>query len=216
MQGQALLRLQQMFDSQFPLGGFAHSWGIETYSHLGLDAQKLERPLANMMTAGWGKLDLAAAALAHGQLENAAALECLAGELDAMKVVAGPREASLQMGRRTLGLMDRLHPGVCPGVSPPHYCVVVGAAGAALGIPLRELLVAFAQSSNMACLAAATRCMPLSPAQAQEILTCLQPAMLDAAEDALSDPEEAMFVSTQALDVRCHQQASLYSRLFQS
>lgn len=135
MEAQALLKLQQMFDSQFPLGGFAHSWGIETYSHLGLDTQGLERLLRNMMTAGWGKLDLAAAALAHRKAGDALALERLAGEVDAMKVVAGPREASLQLGRRTLGLMDRLHPGVCPGVSPPHHCVVVGAVGAALGVP---------------------------------------------------------------------------------
>ena len=213
METQALLRLQQMFDSQFPLGGFAHSWGIETYSHLGLDTQGLERLLRNMMTAGWGKLDLAAAALAHRDAGDAPALERLAGEVDAMKVVAGPRGASLQLGRRILRLMDRLHPGVCPGVSPPHHCVVVGAAP---GIPLRELLATFAQSSTMACLAAATRCMPLGPAQAQEILTRLQPDMLDAAENALADPEAAMFASTPGLDVRCHQQASLYSRLFQS
>ena len=216
MEAQALLKLQQMFDSQFPLGGFAHSWGIETYSHLGLDTQGLERLLRNMMTAGWGKLDLAAAALAHRKAGDALALERLAGEVDAMKVVAGPREASLQLGRRTLGLMHRLHPGVCPGVSPPHHCVVVGAVGAALGIPPRELLAAFAQSSAMACLAAAIRCMPLGPAQAQEILTRLQPGMLDAAENALADPEGAMFASMPGLDIRCHQQASLYSRLFQS
>ena len=216
METQALLRLQQMFDSQFPLGGFAHSWGIETYSHLGLDTHGLERLLRNMIAAGWGKLDLAAAALAHRNAGDAPALGRLAGEVDAMKVVAGPREASLQLGRRTLGLMDRLHPGVCTVVSPPHHCVVVGAAGAALGIPRRELLAAFAQSSAMACLAAATRCMPLGPAQAQEILTRLQPDMLDAAENALADPEAAMFASTPGLDVRHHQQASLYSRLFQS
>lgn len=51
-----------------------------------------------------------------------------------MKVVAGPREASLPLGRRTLALMERLHPGTCPGVSPPHHYVVVWASSEALGI----------------------------------------------------------------------------------
>ena len=205
-----------MFDSQFPLGGFAHSWGIETYSHLEMSPESLERLLRNMTTAGWGKLDLAAAALAYGAASDAPALECLAARVDAAKVVAGPREASLQMGRRTLVLMERLHPGFCLDVDPPHHCVVVGAAGALLHIPLRELLAAFAQSNAMACLAAATRCMPLGPAQAQEILSRLHPALINAAEMAMADPEAAMFTSTPALDIRSHQQASLYSRLFLS
>lgn len=67
----------------------------------------------------------------------------------------------------------------------------------------------------MACLAAARR-MPLGPAQAQEVLTRLHPALVEAVESALADPEAGMFTSTPALDVRCHQQAGLYSRMFQS
>ena len=216
MKAQDLLRLHQMFDSQFPLGSFAHSCGIETYAHRGMDSYGLERLLRNMTAAGWGKLDLAAAALAHQSSDDPAALERLAGQVDAMKTVAGPRDASLQLGRRTFRLMERLHPGVCPDVAPPHHCVVVGASGASLGIPLQELLTVFAQSSAMACLAAATKCIPLGPVQAQEILTRLQPVLADAAESVMASPEDAMFASTPALDIRCHQQASLYSRLFQS
>ena len=216
METQALLRLQQMFDSQFPLGGFAHSWGIETYAQRGLTPADLESLIGNMVVMGWGRLDLSAAALAHGLPDDLPALERLAWEVDAMKVVAGPRQASLQMGRRTLALMDRLHPGACPDVSPPHHCVVVGTSAAALGIPLPDLLAAYAQSSTMACLAAATRCMALGPARAQEVLAGLHPALMEAVDSALADPEAGMFTSTPALDIRCHQQAGLYSRMFQS
>lgn len=78
MEAQALLRLQQMFDSQFPLGGFAHSWGIETYAQRGLAPRDLESLLGNMVALGWGMLDLSAAALAHGLADDISGLERLA------------------------------------------------------------------------------------------------------------------------------------------
>ena len=167
-----------------------------------------------MATSGWGRLDLSAASLAYRLADDVSGLERLALEVDAMKVIAGPRQASLQLGRRSLDLMERLYPGTCPGVWPPHHCVVVGASGAALDTPLRELLTAFAQSSAAACLAAAVRFMPLGSAQAQEMLTRLDPALIKRVDKALDDPEAGMFTSTPALDIRCHQQAGLFPECF--
>ena len=210
------MRLQQILDSQFPLGGFAHSWGIETYSYLGTSVDDLEMLVRNTARMGWGKLDLAAAALGHRFAFSEAELAKLAAMVDAIKLIPGPRNASLQLGRRMLSLMGRLHSEFTLRVGPPHHCVVVGAAGGRLGIPQRELLVGFAQSNAMACLAAATRCMRLSPARAQQILAALQPELIDVADEAMADPEAAMYTCTPALDIRAHQQASLYSRLFQS
>ena len=100
----------------------------------------------------------------------------------------------------------------------PHPSTALwwGVAPARLSIPLPELLVTPAQSSGMACLAAAIRCMGLGPAQAHEILKRLHPALINPTEGAIMDPESAMFTSTPGLDIRSHQQASLYSSLFQS
>jgi urease accessory protein len=216
MDALALLRLQQIFDSQFPLGGFAHSWGIETYAQQRVSPEHLEKLVCNMVRQGWGKLDLAAAFLGHQFASNAAELTKLAAVVDATKLVPGPRNASLQMGRRMLNMMGRLYPELMLHVEPPHHCVVVGAAGGHLDIPQRDLLLTYGQSTAMGCLAAATRCMRLSPARAQEILTALQPEIIHAADQAMADPEAALYTCTPALDLRAHQQASLYSRLFQS
>jgi len=60
----ALLRLLQLFDSQFPVGAFAHSGGVETYASLGGGVGELADILDAQIALGWGRSDLAAAYLA--------------------------------------------------------------------------------------------------------------------------------------------------------
>jgi urease accessory protein UreF len=101
-------------------------------------------------------------------------------------------------------------------IAPPHHAVVIGAAGRLLELPARALLLAYAHSLTAGTLAAATRCMPVSPVQAQMLLTELQPRLVTAVERTLAAPHDGLFTCTPALDVRCHQQALLHTRLFQS
>ena len=60
----ALLRLLQIFDSQFPVGAFAHSGGVETYAALGGGLPVLREILDAQNALGWGRSELAAAHLA--------------------------------------------------------------------------------------------------------------------------------------------------------
>src|SRR6185503_15227147 len=97
-----------------------------------------------------------------------------------------------------------------------HHALVVGAAARRLGVDTRDLLLAFAQSLAMGTLSAAIRCMPVSPAQAQELLVEAHPRISRAVARAITDPEGSLFTCTPALDIRSHQQAHLRTRLFQS
>ena len=238
----ALLRLLQVFDSQFPVGAFAHSGGVETYASLGGGLPELREILVAQIALGWGRSELAAAHLAWRAAEKgdsplfpvAADLEKgdsplfglgkgdsplfrLAREVDALKVVPAVRNTSIGLGRRTLELLRRLYPDAAAiDVDPPHHAVVIGAAGRRLGIAARDLLVAYGQSLAMGTLTAALRCMPVSPAQAQGLLVEAHAHLVDAVERALADPEGALFTCTPALDIRSHQQAFLRTRLFQS
>ncbi len=211
----ALLRLLQLFDSQFPVGAFAHSGGVETYAALGGRLPELREILRAQIELGWGQSELGAAHLAW-RAGNRAALDGLARQLDALKVVPAVRDSSARLGRRALDLLRRLYPDACQDVSPPHHAVVVGAAGRALGIDARSLLVAYGQSLAMGTLTAALRCMPISPGQAQELLVEAHQPLGRAVERALADPEGSLFTCTPALDIRSHQQAHLRTRLFQS
>jgi urease accessory protein len=211
----ALLRLLQLFDSQFPIGAFAHSSGVETYAALGGSVPELRQVLQAQIELGWGRSELAAASLAW-RAADAPELAALAVTLDALKVIPVVRETSLGLGRRTLDLLRRLYPDAAVIVSPPHHAVVVGAAGRRLGVDERDLLLAFAQSLAMGTLTAAIRCMPVSPAQAQELLVEAHPRVSLAVERAIADPDGSLFTCTPALDIRCFQQAHLHTRLFQS
>jgi urease accessory protein len=211
----ALLRLLQLFDSQFPIGAFAHSSGVETYAALGGSVPELRQVLQAQIELGWGRSELAAACLAWRAVD-ACELTALAVTLDALKVIPVVRETSIGLGRRTLDLLRRLYPDAAAIVSPPHHALVVGAAARRLGVDERDLLLAFAQSLAMGTLTAAIRCMPVSPAQAQELLVEAHPRVSLAVERAIADPAGSLFTCTPALDIRSFQQAHLHTRLFQS
>jgi urease accessory protein len=221
MQGLHLLRLLQIFDSQFPIGAFAHSGGLETYGQAGSGLPALRELMANQIALGWGRSELAAACLSWSAAagpDAAGRLAQLAALAGASKVIPAVRETSLRLGRRTLTLLRRLHPEALASlvVDPPHHAIVVGAAGRLLELPVRELLLAYAHSLLSGGLAAATRCMPVSPAQAQALIVELQPQLAEAIARTLEAPEDRLFTCTPALDVRCHQQGLLHTRLFQS
>jgi len=215
----ALLRLLQLFDSQFPVGAFAQSGGVETYAAIGGALPELRQVLNAQIDLGWGRSELAAACLAWraaGSTEEADALTRLARTLDALKVVPPVRDMSIGLGRRTLGLVRRLYPEVGCDLGRPHHALVVGVVARQLGVDARALLLAFAQNLAMGTVTAALRCMPVSPAQAQELLVEAHPRLARAADRAIEDPEASLFTCTPALDIRSQQQVYLHTRLFQS
>ena len=215
----ALLRLLQLFDSQFPVGAFAHSGGIETYAALGGSLPELREVLVAQIDLGWGRSELAGAFLAWDAAAHPTAdadLSRLAELMDALKVVPSIRQTSIGLGRRTRDLLARIYPEAVIDVTPPHHAVVIGAAGRRLGVGSRELLLAYGHSLAAGTLAAALRCMPVSPAQTQRLLVELHDRLIRAVDRATSDPEGCLFTATPALDIRSHQQQQLHTRLFQS
>lgn len=216
-----LLQLFQLFDSQFPVGAFAHSGGLETYGQAGARLPELRELIRSQVAQGWGRGELVAAALAWSAADRpdvTAGLARLAALVSAQKIVPSVHDASVRQGRRTLSLLARLHPERIASltIDPPHHALVIGAAGRLLELPRRELLTAYAHSLLAATIGAATRCMPVSPAQGQELIVEFQPALEAAVVRAVDAIEEGLFTCTPALDIRCHQQGALRTRLFQS
>ena len=217
-EARALLRLLQLFDSQFPIGAFAHSGGVETYAAEGAALPELREILQSQIALGWGRTELAAAWLAWQAAADPVQRGALAAGVDAIKVIPASRDTSVRLGRRLIALVGRIHPALACHlvVDPPHHAIVVGAVARLLDVDRSPMLLAFAHSLAAGTLAAATRCMPVSPAQAQALLVEVHGALAEACARVERDPADSLWSSTPALDIRAHQQTYLRTRLFQS
>lgn len=211
------LTLLQIFDSQFPVGAFAHSNGLETYGQLRtFDRFALRDLLRAQVQQGWGNVDVAALCLAFRAQGDVNRLTELNDLVAASKVIPGLYKTSLNLGKRTVKLARRLYDLPELALEHPHHTITLGWLGHALALDETALLLAFTHSTVLGSLMAATRAMSLSPQQAQEVLLELQPDLAAAVERIQTDPERYLWSCTPALDIRAHQQAFLHTRLFQS
>src|SRR5262249_35937158 len=101
-----LLSLLHFGDSAFPTGGYAHSFGLESYCQAGTvrDGEGVARFLVAFLEYSTGPCDATAAvgALVALQADNLEECRRLDETLEAMKPVREFREGSRQMGRQTL------------------------------------------------------------------------------------------------------------------
>jgi hypothetical protein len=111
--------LLQLFDSQFPVGAFAHSSGVETYAALGGSAPELRQILQRKSISDGGRSELAAACLAWRAAADldTGELNRLAVTLDALKVVPVVREHQHRARPPHAGSRRRLYPEAAVAVT---------------------------------------------------------------------------------------------------
>lgn len=225
----SLLRLQQFADSALPIGGAAHSFGLESLVAAGLlDTDGIERFLFDYLEEA-GMLEAAYCA-ASCQLGRVSAGEpafdhwlALNIELGARKLTRESREASASMGRRFLELAARvsdlpaLHFArervVQSGVEV-HLGPCFGLVAAALGIEPEPASAAYLQQSMTTLVSCCQRLLPLGQTRAQEILWRLKPAIVSTARRAAAASSERLSCFTPVLDIASARHATLSTRLF--
>jgi urease accessory protein len=201
-----LLHLLQLADSALPVGGMAHSFGLESLVELGfVQPDGLEQFLRDWLAEA-GALEAAFCARTCAAPDEFGALNL---RLAARKPARESREASAAMGRRLLDLAARAY-----GIDPPaatgdlQYPCCFGYVAGALRIPSGDAAAAFLQQS-VAALISAGQLMPLGHTQAQAILFRLKPAIAEAAVATVDAPSFTPLIETASM---CH--ARLTTRLF--
>jgi urease accessory protein len=219
-----VLRLQQLSDSALPIGGAAHSFGIEALVESGLLVVEELAPFLQDYLHETGVLEAAYCAMSC-TLPNIPEWLGLNAELGARKLARESRDASASMGRRFLrlaanvsgiALLAEVSEIVIESGAEVHLAACFGLVAGSLGIDPRTAAAAYLQQSITALVSACQRLLPLGQTQAHQILWCLKPAIVRAAELGSARPPSEISSFTPLLDVASARHATLYTRLFMS
>jgi len=225
----ALLTLLQFSDGLFPAGGFAHSFGLETYVQDGRirDRHDLEMFVAAHLDGSAGPADAAAVAIAVGVARRDESHEWLAldARLDAMKTVPEFRAASRQMGRQALrvaaGLGDdpflgRLARAVDDDRAAAHHATVFGAAVGRGGAEPERAAAAYLYSTAALLVGAGLRLIALGQLDGQRVLAAMRGRIERLAAAAAMATVDDLWSFNPALELAGIRHAALDMRLFRS
>ncbi|MGD0298517.1 MAG: urease accessory UreF family protein [Bryobacteraceae bacterium] len=213
-----LLRLQQFADSALPIGGAAHSFGLESLVDAGLLSTEGLQAFLEDYIQEVGVLE--AAYCARSAMEP----ELLTWfgwnlELAARKPARESREASAAMGKRFLDLAARISDNALLRKAADHggevhLALCFGLAAGAMGVEPMFAAAAFLQQSSTTLISCCQRLLPLGQTRAQEILWNLKPAIAEAARlGADTLPGEVCSFSP-VLDISSARHPTLHTRLF--
>jgi urease accessory protein len=214
--GLNLLRLLQLADSGLPIGGLAHSFGLETMIEEGdLSLGDLFGFLRVLLSEGL-LLDAVFCRCAHRRAESRESVDELNNRLSALRLARESREASIVLGRRFLSLVASLEPelALCP--ENTHWVVAFGYACGALGFPEEDTVSTFLHQSIAANISVCQRLLPLGQREAAQMSWDLKPHILEttAQSATLSVGEIGSFAHLSELASMRH--PTLATRLFVS
>lgn len=224
------LLLQQICDSVFPIGAYAHSYGLETSIQRGIvhdeasAAMWIDRQIRFPLT--YTELLGMRIAYEEAAAGNAAGVAALEAELSALKVPAETRAASEKLAARFIRTVQGFE--ALRGTAAERFDAYAAsrsshAVNAAYGVFAalasieREALLhryLFTQVSGMVLCAVKT--VPLSQTAGQAVLYRSAPLQEAAVAQAFAADDALLGLSMPGFDVRCIEHETLYSRLYMS
>jgi urease accessory protein len=223
------LRLLQLGDSALPVGGYTHSWGLETAIARGLvsDAASLERWTRSWLCRSLGPMEGVVLAASCRAATDGLWPEILeANEL--VDVSLNPlalRNASREMGEQLLQLASTWEWSRSPVAQLDrsrerqetwHYCVAFGVLAAFAGAAPDEALGVFLNQAVLGMIAAGVRGIPVGHTHAQQILAYLHGDIEELTQSLARQDFQTAGSGCPYYEVLCHEQPRLYTRLFRS
>ena len=211
----------QVVDSAFPVGAFAHSWGLEAAwqaGHVADDAALRRFLTESIQQAGWSALPVMSAA--HRTPER---LEELDELTHAFLVNDVANRASRVQGRTLAATADRVWPspaltevGARVQATRGHLAPVSGVVFRTIGLAEEVAQRAVLHGAARGILSAAVRLGIVGSYRAQRLQHAAAPRLDATLERCRGLPPEAICQTAPLIDLLQGAHDRLYSRLFQS
>jgi urease accessory protein len=211
-----LLALLQLSDSAIPIGGTAHSFGLEMLAAMNqLTADNLDIVLDDYLQ----ETGLADAIYCRAAWRSDAnGLEELNQELSALRLSSELRQASAVLGRRLLRLCHVCHPHseteAALAYDGLHHSIAFGFICGVLGIDQEMAVAAFLQQTAAALISASQRLLPVGQERASRILWGLKPAISRIVKTSQERTREDVYSFVPLLELASMRHRRLETRLF--
>ena len=229
-EGTAKFFLLQVNDALFPIGGYSHSYGLETYIQKGLvhDEDSAEEFIHKRLEYNFLYNEFLAVRLGweYAVSGDLTAISRLEEIMEAGKIPRETREASRKLGSRFIKTLSALeiprenrvfeeYREARKGKSV-HHAVAYGVFCGVAGITREEALEHFLYAQTSAMVTNCVKTIPLSQSSGQKLLSGCYPLLQKLTREVKELGEEWLGLSGPGFDLRCMQHEGLYSRIYMS
>ncbi|SIO65839.1 urease accessory protein [Singulisphaera sp. GP187] len=224
------LRLLQITDSALPIGGYTHSWGLETAIARGLvhDPETLEKWTRRWLRTSLGPLEgvLVASACRAAHAGDSGALLTLNQMAETSIIPPSTRIASREMGDQLLALgatwtwcatgLAALMDAEPEHTAGWHHPIAFGVLGALAGGAADDVLTAYLHQAALGMIGAGVRAIPIGHTHGQQVLAYVHDDIRDLAPDLGGRAAETAGAGCPHYEILCDEQTRLYARMFRS
>ncbi len=225
MSSKNLTTLLHLSDPTLPIGGYAHSYGLESYVQQGgvCSVESAKSFVRNSLWHNAKYNDALYVRLAWEAVnsKNTERLKTLDEECTALKSPSEIRSASLKLGVRLLKIFERKVDNTQTLMQLTkggggHYPIMYGALAAMMGLEMGDTLLSFYYNTLVGMVTNAVKLIPLGQLSGQDLIFELEEELGALVDETTALDPDMRGVCAVAFDIKAMQHERLYSRLYMS